>query len=63
MGLKGAGDHSSEIVQGLKSIKTRSLPVPDAVFIGGLPEQSYLVAFTRFLNDSDFYRLWTMGNR
>jgi len=63
MGLNGTGDHLSEIVQGLNTLKTQDLPTPDAVFIGGLLEQSYLVAFTRLLNDSDFLRLWTMGNK
>lgn len=61
LGLKGTVDYSSEIIQGLKTLKTLSLSVPDAVFIGGLLEQPFLVAFTRQINAADFNRLWTMG--
>jgi type VI secretion system ImpM family protein len=59
--LKGAGDHTSEIVQGLMTLKIHSGYVPDAVFIGGPLEQSFLVAFTRQINAADFFVLWTMG--
>jgi type VI secretion system protein VasJ len=61
IGLKGAGDLRSEIMQGLTTIKANTRCVPDAVFIGGPPEQSFLVAFTRQINADDFLRLWTMG--
>jgi type VI secretion system protein VasJ len=61
IGLKGAGDLHGEIMQGLTAIKAHSRCVPDALFIGGPPEQSFLVAFTRQINAADFIRLWTMG--
>lgn len=59
--LKGAEDHRSEIMQGLTTIKAHTRSVPDALFIGGAPEQSFLVAFTRQINAADFHRLWTIG--
>ncbi|MCK7512001.1 MAG: hypothetical protein MZV70_53455 [Desulfobacterales bacterium] len=60
--LKGTGDHSSEIMQGLKTLRARSLSVPDAVFIGGLLEQPlsggiHKAAATRRILTG----LWTMG--
>jgi type VI secretion system protein VasJ len=61
IGLKGAGDLRSEIMQGLMALKAHTRSVPDALFIGGPPEQSFLVAFTRQINTADFLRLWTMG--
>ncbi len=62
-GLKGTGDHCGEIVRLLKTLEARPTGVPDAVFMGGLLERPFLVAFSRSLNDSDFLRLWTMGDR
>jgi type VI secretion system protein VasJ len=62
IGLKEAGDHHSEIMQGLTTLKAHSRSVPDALFIGGVPEQSFLVAFTRQINAADFLRLWTIGD-
>jgi type VI secretion system protein VasJ len=61
IGLKGAGDLHSEIMQGLMALKAHSRSVPDAIFIGGPLEQSFLVAFTRQINAADFLRLWTIG--
>ena len=61
IGLKGAGDHHGEIIQGLATLKAHSSSVPDALFIGGPLERSFLVAFTRQINAADFLRLWTMG--
>jgi type VI secretion system protein VasJ len=59
--LKGAGDHTSEIMQGLMTLEAHSGYIPDAVFIGGPPEQSFLVALTRPVKAEDFLKLWTMG--
>jgi len=43
-------------------LKSRTDIVPNAVFMGGIPEQSYLALFTRSLNSSDFERLWSLSS-
>jgi len=43
---------------GLKSVMQI---IPNAVFMGGIPERSYLAIFNRSLNSSDFVRLWTVS--
>ncbi len=35
--------------------------VPNAVFLGGVPEKSYLAIFNRSLNSGDFVRLWSVS--
>lgn len=35
--------------------------VPNAVFLGGVPERSYLAMFNRSLNSGDFVRLWSVS--
>jgi type VI secretion system ImpM family protein len=42
------------------ALKSRTDSVPNAVFMGGIPERSYLAIFTRSLNSSDFVRLWSV---
>jgi type VI secretion system protein VasJ len=42
------------------ALKSRTHLIPNAVFIGGIPEQSYLAIYTRSLNSSDFARLWSV---
>ncbi len=41
-------------------LKTRFREVPNAVFMGGVPEEACLAVFRRPLIPSDFVRLWTM---
>jgi len=41
------------------AVKSRTDIVPNAVFMGGIPEKSYLAIFTRSLTSSDFAQLWT----
>lgn len=41
-------------------LKPRIKIVPNAVFMGGIPEKSYLAIFNRALNSSDFVRLWSV---
>jgi hypothetical protein len=42
------------------ALRSRVGIVPNAVFIGGIPESSYLAIFTRSLNPNDFARLWSV---
>jgi len=60
MKVDGSTEHGSEIARALQGLRSRLAAAPEAVFIGGLPEQSFLVAFSTRLKDSDFIRLWTM---
>lgn len=41
------------------AVKSRTDIVPNAVFMGGIPEKSYLAIFTRSLTSSDFAQLWS----
>jgi len=42
------------------AVKSRTDIVPNAVFMGGIPEKSYLAIFTRSLTSSDFAQLWSV---
>lgn len=41
------------------ALKSRMRIIPKAVFMGGIPEKSYLAIFNRSLKSSDFVRLWS----
>ena len=56
------GDASSLVGFWNRALKSRTDIVPNAVFMGGIPEQSYLALFTRSLNSSDFERLWSVSS-
>jgi type VI secretion system ImpM family protein len=43
------------------AVKSRIDIVPNAVFMGGIPEKSYLTIFTRSLTSSDFAQLWSVS--
>jgi len=43
------------------AVKSRTDIVPNAVFMGGIPEKSYLAIFTRSLTSSDFAQLWSVS--
>jgi hypothetical protein len=43
------------------AVKSRVNIVPNAVFMGGIPEKSYLAIFTRSLTSSDFAQLWSVS--
>jgi hypothetical protein len=58
--LKDVRDHLKEVVGMLRSLKAHIQSIPEVVFVGGLPDQSFLVAFTRSLGPKDFEKLWTM---
>jgi type VI secretion system protein VasJ len=40
-------------------LKAHTAPVPNAVFMGGFPDETYLAVFKRALAPSDFVRLWS----
>jgi type VI secretion system protein VasJ len=42
-------------------LKSRINIVPNAVFLGGVPEKTYLAIFNRSLNSGDFVRLWSIS--
>jgi len=56
------GDASSLVGFWNRALKSRMDIVPNAVFMGGIPEQTYLALFTRSLNSSDFKRLWSLSS-
>lgn len=41
------------------SLKSRLRKIPNAVFLGGVPDDSYLAVFKRPLVPADFVRLWS----
>jgi hypothetical protein len=56
------GDASSLVGFLNRALKSRMDVVPNALFVGGIPEQSYLAIFTRSLNSNDFERLWSVSS-
>jgi type VI secretion system protein VasJ len=56
------GDASSLVGSWNRALKSRTDIVPNAVFVGGIPEQTYLALFSRSLNSSDFERLWSLSS-
>ncbi|MDJ0816762.1 MAG: type VI secretion system-associated protein TagF [Desulfobacterales bacterium] len=45
------------------ALKAHLKNVPKAVFMGGIPDKSYLILFNRSLNAKDFVRLWTIASQ
>jgi hypothetical protein len=43
-------------------LKSRIDIVPNAVFLGGIPEKAYLAIYNRSLNSGDFVRLWSVSD-
>jgi len=43
------------------ALKTHTKTVPNAVFMGGIPEKSFLVIFNRSLTTEDFIWLWNIA--
>lgn len=43
------------------ALKAQWRETPQAVFMGGAPQQSYLAVFNRSLNSGDFIELWSHG--
>lgn len=42
--------------------KDHHLDIPNAVFLGGVPEKHFLAVFNRPLNPKDFVRLWSVSS-
>ena len=42
-------------------LKAYGVDVPNAVFLGGVPEKNFLAVFNRSLNANDFVRLWSVS--
>lgn len=55
------GDASALVGIWNRALKSRTDIVPNAFFVGGIPEQTYLALFTRSLNSTDFERLWSLS--
>ena len=43
-------------------LKTHTRNVPNAVFMGGIPEEDWMAVFQRPLVTQDFVRLWSIGS-
>ena len=43
-------------------LKVHTSDVPNAVFLGGVPEKRFLAVFNRPLNSKDFVRLWSVSS-
>jgi hypothetical protein len=43
-------------------LKAYGVDVPNAVFLGGVPEKTFLAVFNRSLNANDFVRLWSVSS-
>jgi len=56
------GDASSLVGLWNRALKSRTDTVPNAFFVGGIPEQTYLALFARSLNSTDFERLWSVSS-
>ena len=54
------GDHPfADAARWLNGLVPKNSPVPNAVFLGGVPERSCLVAYNRSLQPADFVELWS----
>jgi len=55
-------DHPfTDAARWLKGLSSGNIPVPNAVFLGGVPQRSSIVAYNRSLQPTDFAELWS-GN-
>ena len=45
------------------ALKAHTKIVPNAVFMGGIPEKSYLVIYNRSLTTEDFLELWNIASQ
>jgi type VI secretion system protein VasJ len=54
-------DRARTIVEWHVALKERSNVAPNAIFMGGNFEKTYLVLFKRPLREDDFIQLWSMG--
>ncbi len=49
------------VIDWSRALKASGKIVPSSMFVGGLPERSYLAVFKRSLNANDFVRLWSIS--
>ncbi len=54
-------DQPAQLAMLLATLKKRSKQPPNPVFMGGIPDKSYMVVLNRSLNAGDFIRLWTVA--
>jgi len=55
------GDFLRPVIAWSRALRARGNIVPNSLFMGGLPERSYLAVFQRSLNANDFVRLWSIS--
>ncbi|NIM98432.1 MAG: type VI secretion system-associated protein TagF [Proteobacteria bacterium] len=55
------GDFLRPVIAWSRALRARGKIVPSSLFMGGLPERSYLAVFQRSLNANDFVRLWSIS--
>jgi hypothetical protein len=56
-----SGDFLGHVIAWSRALKANGNVVPSSLFMGGLPERSYLAVFQRSLNANDFVRLWSIS--
>ncbi len=54
-------DPSADAARWMKSLSLKNSIVPNALFLGGVPDKSFLVLFERSLMPRDFTSLWSVG--
>lgn len=55
------GDFLRPVIAWSRALRASGNIVPSSLFMGGLPERSYLAVFQRSLNANDFVRLWSIS--
>jgi len=55
------GDFLRLVIAWSRALRARGNMVPSSMFVGGLPERSYIAVFQRSLNANDFVRLWSLS--
>jgi len=53
-----SGDFLRPVIAWSRALKASGNIMPSSIFMGGLPERSYLAVFQRSLNANDFVGLW-----
>ena len=56
-----SGDSLRPVIAWSRALRASGNIVPSSIFMGGLPERSYLAVFQRSLNANDFVRLWSIS--
>jgi type VI secretion system protein VasJ len=63
--LNNAPEMDAEKLAGhwIWALKAHLKIVPNMVFLGGLPQKSFMIVLNRSLNQDDFVRLWTVASQ